>query len=403
MSPLARHQPQSRFLVIALLFATLSCAAPKPVVDHSRPLPPGAPALLPTQRWPDLEQPWTLRDDVLPALRLSLSWMDKPSSQKRYPIAGIEHERARLSLARLEQLLTGSESARAFSIAVRAEFDLYVSAGWDGRGGGVLFTGYCTPVLDGSLQRDAHFRFPLYSLPPDLVKGEAGEILGRRTSNGVTPYPTRREIENLELLAGQELVWLSSPLDAYIAHVNGSAWIKLPDGHRQLFAYAGKNGREYSSLRQALVAQGAIESTAPGLASLRAWASATPEPKVQDMLRRNDSFVFFVPSTGVPTGSLGVPVTGGRSLATDKRLFPPGAPVLVDAALPDGPGGRPRAQVRLMFDQDTGGAIRTAGRADVYVGSGQAAERAAGEVVTEGQLYYLFLKPGSAAAAARRR
>jgi membrane-bound lytic murein transglycosylase A len=47
---------------------------------------------------------------------------------------------------------------------------------------------------------------------------------------------------------------------------------------------------------------------------------------------------------------------------------------------------------QFMLDQDTGGAIRTAGRADIYLGTGPRAERLAGTTQAEGQLYYLFLK-----------
>ena len=45
-----------------------------------------------------------------------------------------------------------------------------------------------------------------------------------------------------------------------------------------------------------------------------------------------------------------------------------------------------------MFDQDTGGAIRTAGRADIYLGMGPEAEHRAGSTRSTGQLYYFFLK-----------
>ena len=62
------------------------------------------------------------------------------------------------------------------------------SAGWDGRGGGVLFTGYCTPILMGSLESSAEFRWPLYALPTDLVKGE--DHLGR-AEEGAVVGPTR--------------------------------------------------------------------------------------------------------------------------------------------------------------------------------------------------------------------
>ena len=48
----------------------------------------------------------------------------------------------------------------------------------------------------------------------------------------------------------------------------------------------------------------------------------------------------------------------------------------------------------MMMDQDTGGGIRTAGRADIYLGIGDDAESIAGNTLVEGQLYYLFLKEG---------
>ena len=47
----------------------------------------------------------------------------------------------------------------------------------------------------------------------------------------------------------------------------------------------------------------------------------------------------------------------------------------------------------FMFDQDTGGAIRAAGRADLYMGTGQAAELLAGGQYANGLMYYFFLKP----------
>ena len=46
----------------------------------------------------------------------------------------------------------------------------------------------------------------------------------------------------------------------------------------------------------------------------------------------------------------------------------------------------------LVFDQDTGGAIRSAGRCDLFIGTGPEAERLAGHTREEGRLYYLFIK-----------
>ena len=45
-----------------------------------------------------------------------------------------------------------------------------------------------------------------------------------------------------------------------------------------------------------------------------------------------------------------------------------------------------------MLDQDTGGAIRAAGRYDIYFGVGDAAERIAGGQYAGGELNYLAVK-----------
>jgi membrane-bound lytic murein transglycosylase A len=257
----------------------------------------------------------------------------------------------------------------------------------------VLFTGYCTPILEGSLARDAQHRFPLYALPDDLAKGENGEILGRATEAGLEPYPDRAAIEASGMLAGRglELVWLKSPLEAFIAHVNGSAFIRLPDGSMARFGYAGTNGREYTSLGKELIEDGRVEAERLNLASIREWARAHPE-EVDEYLARNERYVFFTPISGNPRGSLNVEVSAERSLATDKTLFPRGAVVFVETHT-NGDGWTDGQEYhRFMLDQDTGGAIRTAGRADIYLGVGPAAEELAGAQRVEGQLYYLFLR-----------
>jgi len=386
-------------LALALLLLGAGCRAPSRAAepDYQQPLTEGAPALLPLgpgDPVPDLAAEWRDRERIARALEQSLAWIDKPSSRRFFPIAGVDHARARASLERFARILETATSGEDFARRVESEFEILKSAGWDGRGGGVLFTGYCTPIFEGSRERTERFAHPLYALPPDLVKGEHGEILGRRRPDGgLEPYPTRRRIETGGLLEGRdlELVWLGSALDAYIAHVNGSALVRLADGGVLRLGYAGKNGREYRSLRDALLRAGELDAQTGNLAGIRAWAEREPDA-VTRLLHRNDSFVFFTPIDGTPRGSLNVPVTAGRTLATDKSLFPRASIVYVDTRLQGTRHGAGSHYRRIMFDQDTGGAIRTAGRADIYVGQGDHAERLAGATRAPGQLYYLFLK-----------
>jgi len=381
-------------LVAALVLA--ACESTPVAPDYSQMLPPGSPALLPlgpNEPRPDFTREWNNRDRILPALDRSIEWTRKAGSARHFPIEGISHERALQSLERFREVLTTATSAEDFDARIGEEFEVYKSAGWDGRGGGVLFTGYCTPILDGSRERTEVYKYPLYALPPDLAKDPEGAILGRKSADGSTaPYPDRKTIDSSGMLAGQglELAWLKDPFDAYIAHVNGSAVLKLPDGGELRLGYAGNNGHEYTSVRNELILDGKLSDAEANLATMREWAAAHPR-EVAGYLGRNERYVFFTPIEGNPRGSLNVEVTAERSLATDKALFPRGAVTFVDTRVG---GGRARGRPisRFMLDQDTGGAIRTAGRADIYLGVGPNAERMAGSTKTEGQLYYLFLK-----------
>jgi membrane-bound lytic murein transglycosylase len=47
---------------------------------------------------------------------------------------------------------------------------------------------------------------------------------------------------------------------------------------------------------------------------------------------------------------------------------------------------------RFMLDQDRGGAIRSAGRCDIYMGVGDGAEQMSGRQLSPGKLYYLAIK-----------
>ena len=64
--------------------------------------------------------------------------------------------------------------------------------------------------------------------------------------------------------------------------------------------------------------------------------------------------------------------------------------MLVDAPFATATDSVRRQQ--LMLDQDTGGAIRAPGRADLYFGIGPEAENRAGRQHAEGRLFYLLHK-----------
>lgn len=364
--------------------------------DYDRPLPAGARSLVEVDEaaWPELAAAIGAdRASLIEALDRSLYWFSQPSSHDFYPVAGITHERARTSVFALRDLVMRRQDPAVLATEVRRHFELHSSVGWDRRGT-VLFTGYYAPIFRASRVRTDEYRHPLYRRPPDLVtEPVTGEVRGRRVGDRIVRYPSRAEIESSDMLAGYELVWLRDLFDVYLIQLQGSASLRLRDGSTMQIGYAGNNGHEYVSVARQLVADGKLGADELSGDEVRAYFEANPH-ELRPYLWRNPRYVFFreVDDSEWPTGSLGVRVTPLRSLATDKKVFPPGAPVLVDTEAPS-PAEGTRRLLQIMLDQDSGGGIRAAGRADIYFGVGPGAGELAARQYHQGRLYYLLLRP----------
>lgn len=343
--------------------------------------------------YPDLRALFPDREGALASLEQSLAYFAKPSSRKYFPYPlgdrVIQHEEQVATLEALREILETSLTAGELAGRIQARFDIYRSVGWDNGSGDVLITAYYTPIFEGRFQPDARFRYPLYRRPDDLVTTPEGQPLGRKTeSDQIVPYYTRAEIESRRHLDGQELVYLADPFDAYIVHVQGSAWIQTERGELHV-GYAGKTDRPYRSIGEELIRRGKIPKDELSLYRLRQYFRHHPHER-DEILQVNPSYVFFTETEPGPFGSLGARVTPYHTVATDKSVFPRGGPVIVTTSQL---GGSNEPHTGLYFDQDTGGAIRSAGRADLYVGVGPAAENIAGHTRSLGALYYLFVKP----------
>jgi membrane-bound lytic murein transglycosylase A len=355
--------------------------------DYYRQLPPGELALrkiTDPNQIPDYTKACSDTDRLGEAIANSLNYMAKPSSQKFYPYGDISYERALRSLMELKNLVTSGLSPQQMSTVLHQRFDTYISVGCDDRGT-VLFTGYYTPIFEGSSIRTDRFKYPLYKQPADLLKAPDGTILGQVRPNGqVRKYPSREEIQKTNLLAGNELIWLSDPFEVYIAHVQGSAKIRMPNGQIETVGYVAHNGWEYLGIVQSMIADGKLSEKDINLKVMIDYFKTHPD-EVDRYVNKNPRFVFFTSVKGDPRGSLNEQVIPFRTIATDKNIYPRAMLAFVSADL-DRPIG-------FVLDQDTGGAIRAAGRCDVYMGAGDRAGELAGGTYREGQLYYLFIKP----------
>lgn len=374
---------------------------PRAEKDYAKPLPPGALALrkIGPEAYPDFSRGYFNRAGLEQAIRYSLDYLAKPSSQKYFPYGDISHARAVASLQRFLAILQEVRSPQDLDQAIRREFDVYQSVGCDDRGT-VFFTGYYTPIFDGRKQRDTQFRYPLYKRPPDLETDEEGRVLGRQTPDGRrVPYYTRRQLAEGGLMDGLEIAWLKDAFEAYVVTVQGSAKLRLEDGNLYELGYAGNNGHTYTPVAEKMIRDGVIGRNELSLQTLLRYFAKHPD-QVNRYCWENNRFVFFREAPGGPFGSINVPVTPYRSIATDKEVFPRACLAFVDTNMPRVYDGRVQTLPFASFtlDQDTGGAIRAAGRSDVFMGIGPGAEAVAGRAGAEGRLYYVFVREGAAAA-----
>ncbi|GAA6623409.1 murein transglycosylase A [Scytonema sp. NUACC26] len=318
-----------------------------------------------------------------------LSSNNAATAYQGYQVEGITRERVLKSLQRFRELLLKSKSATELNTAIAKEFVFYQSVGSDSKGS-VLFTAYYEPVYAASRVPTAEYRYPVYRLPQDLQSWSR-------------PHPTRLELEGADglqaskgRLQGLELFWFRDRLEPYLAQIQGSARLQFPDGKQTTIGYAGNTAYNYKSIGKSLAEDSKLPLEGMTMPTILEYFQKYPQ-ELNVYIPRDRSFVFFQENYGAPArGSVGVPITAERSIATDKSLMPPGALAFIRAPFPfanKATGKMERRIVsRYVLDQDTGGAIKGAGRVDYFLGTGQVAGDRAGVTVARGQLYYLLLK-----------
>lgn len=396
-SALRRHSTLRRHsaLLAAGLLAFACCLPPAPAFAQTagqqpKQSHPGAPALSPAaapeKAVPVADLPgW--RDDDFAGLAQALA---RQCELRKPP------EPWPSLCAQLPSAAAGTDELRAW---IERRFEAWPLVGANGETVG-LITGYHEPLLSGSRERETPDQVPLFRRPDDL----SGEGATRwQIANGERrPYPSRAEIENLGLPAAQELVWLDDPVEAFFLQVQGSGRIRLRDGSILRVGFADHNGRPYRAIGAELIARGALARDRADAPAIKAWLRAHPA-QAREVMQSNPRYVFFrelaAPADSGPPGSLGVPLTPMRSLATDPAFVPPGALMYLQTRYPD--DRRPLS--RAMLSQDRGAAIVGGVRADIFFGTGDEAQRLAGLMKEPGRIWLLRPRPDESGAPPRQR
>jgi len=334
------------------------------------------------------EQLWQKdRWALIQAIDHSLRYLSSPSAvqaYRRYSVPGFSRDRVKRSLLRFKTLLKQARNPQELQAAVKREFVFYQAVGNDNRGT-VHFTGYFEPTYTASRHRTNEYRYPLYRKPANFAAWSR-------------PHPTRAALEGSDglgtksLIKGRELIWFRDRLEAYLVQIQGAAKIRLTNGKSISVAFDGSTDYPYTSIGKELVKDGIFQPGELTLPILIDYLKKHPEA-LDRYLPRNNRFIFFRETSAAAKakGSLGLPVTPERSIATDKSLMPPGALALLLAPIPN-TNLQKESVSRYVLDQDTGSAIKGAGRVDIFMGTGNLAGDRAGLMSDDGQLYYLLLK-----------
>jgi len=357
--------------------------------------------------WPSFQDDMDM-DSLSLAIESDLKYLNrlKDDALFTYGPDKFPAEHVRKSLKTFLSIFKQSSDSKTFNRDLRKKFYLYKAAGFWGSKK-ILFTGYFEPIFDGSLERDSIYKYPIYKRPDNLLTIHLGlfrsklsgqRIMARIQGNSLVPYYTRKDIMQGTMLGEKnlEIAWLKDPLDVSILQIQGSGMIKLPSGEIIRVGYSASNGHPYKSIGRYMIDSGYITADNLSLQTIRSYIKQNPEIK-DEILNYNPSYVFFRLRDSGPFGNIGVPLTPGRSLAVDDRLFPKGALVYIRCQKPImGKDGNITGWVpfsRFLLNQDTGGVIKGTGRADIFWGSDPYAELAAGNLKHKGEMYFLVKKP----------
>lgn len=257
----------------------------------------------------------------------------------------------------------------------------------DGR---AFATGYYIPEIAGSRTPRPGYA-PIYARPRDLVEVDLGafsadlagkKIRGKVADTRFVPYDDRTAIEEGSLDGRAAVLgYAADPVELFFLQVQGSGLVRLPDGNVLRIGYDSQNGRDYTGIGALMKSRGLL---APGQTSMQgivAWLHDHPE-EGRAIMRENKSYVFFRELSGAPVGALGLPVSGGATVAADPAFIPLGAPVFLSMDRTDANG--------IWIAQDTGGAIKGANRVDTFWGAGAEARAIAGGMSARGTAFLLL-------------
>ena len=269
-------------------------------------------------------------------------------------------------------------------------FTPYLIADESGNSKGLL-TGYYEAKIHASLHKSKRYKYPIYATPKDLIVVDLSSIYpelknyrlrGKLQNNELVPYYSRKE-SKLHDLNASVICYCDSKIDRYFLEVQGSGKVVLDNNSTMYIGYDNQNGYKYKSIGKYLVKKGEIPLENISLQSIRQWLQKHPS-QIDEVLNHNSSLIFFSKRDKSATGALGLQLREKSSIAVDRKYIPLGNMLYLSSNL-----GNERFN-KIVFAQDTGGAIKGPLRADLFLGSGDTALDIAGKLKSPLKLWLLL-------------
>ncbi len=399
-----KNNPSYLVIIFYAILFSLMVSGCKPMVKP--PTRENAMERISSWSYPDITDDMTY-DSLEQGVLMSLSYLKKIPADRQFIFGKDQYNTEHMikSLQHFLGYIQTRPSRKDLKKFIQSDYRIYRSIGRDGEGE-VLYTGYYEPLLKGSLVKSEQYRFPIYTRPRDLItidlslfhkKFRGEKITGRYADQSVVPYYDRSEIETDGVLENKAdvLAWAIDPVDVFFLQIQGSGKVQLDNGEVFNVHYHATNGRPYRSIGKLLIDEEKISVADMSMQKIRQYLQNHPE-EIDTVLNYNPSYVFFKIEPNGPLGNINVKLTPGRSIALDRHIFPPAALTFIETEKPlIDDAGRIQSWLRFSrfaLNQDTGGAIKGPGRADLFWGNGSYAEIAAGHLKHTGSLYFLVLK-----------
>lgn len=226
-----------------------------------------------------------------------------------------------------------------------------------------LLTAYFAPEYQARTVPDAQFDAPVLSRPANLANvGDRAAIEAGSAQSAA-------------------LAWMRAE-DLFFLQIQGSGNLTFPDGRRMRAAYAADNGQRFVGIARPMAERGLLPQNGTSGDAIRGWLANNRGGAAREVMNLNPRYIFFTmtPDNGrEAVGAAAIPLPARRAIAVDPSHWTYGEAVWIEA---DGGNliGALASYRGLVMALDTGSAIRGPVRADLYIGTGDAAGREAGAV-----------------------